>query len=91
MSIDVKIISQDDNYTFDATVNEEISSTRHLVTMEKDFFNNLNTEVNPEKVIEESFLFLLTKEPKEMIYSKFDVSIISSYYHDFLDYLSGKI
>ena len=87
----VKRIEESPNLTFEVAVNEEISSTRHIVMMGDDFYKELNTETTPEKIIELSFLFLLSKESKEMIYSKFDVSIITSYYHDYLDYLKEKI
>ena len=79
------------NFTFDVSVNEEISSTKHLVTMEKDFYKELNTKAYPVNIVEESFKFLLSKESKEMIYSKFDVSIIARYYPDFLDYLNERV
>ena len=91
VEIVVNQISGKPNFTFDVSVNEEISSTKHLVTMEKDFFKELKTEVYPVNIVEESFKFLLSKEPKEMIYSKFDVSIISRYYPDFLDYLNENV
>jgi len=91
MNIIVKQTSQDPNYSFEVTVDEGSSSTRHFVSMTKDFYENLDTNSNPEQIIHESFLFLLSKESKEMIYSEFDVSIISSYYPDFLDYLNNKV
>ena len=91
VEIIVQRIEESPNLTFEVTVNEEISSTRHLLMMGDNFYKGLNTEVSPEKIIEESFFFLLSKEPKEMIYSKFDVSIITNYYYDYLDYLKEKI
>jgi len=83
----VNQINDSPNFTFEVTINEDLSSTRHLVTMEKDFYKDLNSQITPDKIIEKSFRFLLTKESKEMIYSKFDVSVISNYYPEFLEHL----
>ena len=91
MNIIVKQTSQDPDYSFEVTVDEDGSSTRHFVSMTKDFYEKLSTDSSPEQIIHESFLFLLSKEPKEVIYSEFDVSVISRFFPDFLDYLKEKI
>jgi hypothetical protein len=39
--------------------------------------------VQPEELIQKSFQFLLEREPKESILSRFDLSVISRYFPEF--------
>lgn len=83
---DIKIRSRGTNlgWRFTVEVSEESGSTRHRVTMDRDFVTRIGAGHNPERVIEKSFEFLLSHEPKEAILTEFDVSIISKYFPDFI-------
>jgi len=81
----------DTGWKFDVTIVEKGSETKHTVTMSDDFYNSLNTEESPDKVIEESFRFLLEKEPKESILRSFDVTVISNYFPDYKETLINKL
>ena len=70
-------------WEFAVEVNEKGSKTDHTVTMSKDYFEPLNTSKSPEEVVKLSFEFLLSKEPKEMILSEFDIIVISKYFPEF--------
>ena len=83
---DIKIKSRETNlgWHFTVEVFEESGSTQHRVTMDRDFVTRIGATYNPEKVIEKSFEFLLSREPKEAILMEFDISIISHYFPDFI-------
>jgi len=64
------------------------SSTEHQVTLkEADYRRLTGGRVRPERLIEESFRFLLEREPKESILSRFDLTVISRYFPEY----EGKI
>jgi hypothetical protein len=83
---DIKVKSRGTNlgWYFTVEVFEESGSTQHRVTMDRDFVTRIGASYDPEKVVEKSFEFLLSREPKEAILTEFDVSIISHYFPDFI-------
>ena len=50
---------------------------------EADYGRLTNGSCSPEHYVEAAFRFLLDREPKEAILSRFDVSVISRYFSDF--------
>lgn len=90
--IKVKQISDEPSYRFEVVVGEgEGDVSEHSVTMGRDFYEGLRTEAGPEEVIEESFRFLLSKEPKEMIMREFDVVVISNYFPEYEKKLEKRL
>ncbi len=82
--IDVKLTKAADPYEFDVTVREGGTESRHHVTMTESTYRNLSGEkVDPKRVIQAAFEFLLDREPKESILSSFDVTVISRYFPSF--------
>lgn len=81
--INIEQVEKDSVYKFDVTVDEINSSTRHIVIMEKSFYNDLNTELGPKEIVDWSFEFLLDKEPKESILSEFNIKVISNYFPEY--------
>lgn len=83
---DIKIKSRGTHlgWHFTVEVFEDNGSTQHRVTMDRDFVTRIGASYDPEKVIEKSFEFLLSREPKEAILTEFDISIISHYFPDFI-------
>lgn len=78
---------------FDVVVRDAAGETRHVVTMSPIVHQELTGgRQSPTRCIEATFRFLLDREPKEQILSRFDVSAVSYYYPDFIgklpDYLS---
>lgn len=74
------------------------SKTTHEVTVLKSYYEELSNSCNstsaspalrygarnsPEELVKQSFKFLLTREPKESILKKFDLSIIQKYFPDY--------
>lgn len=82
--IDVKRTASDDPNEFEVTVTEGSTQTHHRVTMADTTYRKLsNGAASPERVIEAAFAFLLEREPKESILSRFDVTVVSRYFPSF--------
>ncbi len=82
----VKVLQtkMDDPYEFAVTVRERGSETHHRVTMTQATFETLTSgQVSLDKCIRAAFEFLLEREPKESILSRFDVTVISTYFPNF--------
>jgi hypothetical protein len=73
-----------DPLSFGVVVGDSDSQTRHQVTMSKADYGRLtNGTCPPEQLVDAAFRFLLEREPKEAILSRFDISVISQYFPDF--------
>ena len=91
--MDIKIKTHPSNmgWHFSVTVTDENSQGEYTVTMDKDFVTRIGASLEPEKVVEKSFEFLLEREPKENILQEFDITVISHYYPDFISELEKKL
>jgi hypothetical protein len=73
-----------DSSHFRVRVIEPGSESIHQVTVgPKDYARLAVRTADPEELIRESFQFLLEREPKESILSRFDLSVISRYFPEF--------
>ena len=79
--IEISNVSKADSLVFDVTVRDDGSQSRHRVTMSRDWAAQFAQE--PERLIEAAFRFLLDRERKESILSRFDISVIGSYFPEF--------
>ena len=69
---------------FRVRVIESGSESTHQVTLDpKDYARLAGGAVEAEELIRKSFEFLLEREPKESILSRFDVSVISRYFPEY--------
>jgi len=76
--------------TFEVVVGGGGSATRHEVTLSQEDFERLSREdETAEAFIERCFAFLVEREPKESILVSFDVSVISRYFPEFEETISG--
>lgn len=68
-------ISPDDagDWRFSVEVEEDGSSRSYAVTLIQSFYEELATEASPEAVVQASFEFLLEREPKEAILTRFTI------------------
>lgn len=72
---------RNDTYDFEVTVREGNSQTRHQVTLSKADYERLTRgQASPEKLVRESFRYLLEREPKEAILRSFDLTVITNYF-----------
>jgi hypothetical protein len=77
---------------FLVTVSEKDGRTEHAVTLEDGYHENLTEgKITKEELIKRSFEFLLEREPKESILSKFDLTIISNYFPEFEAKISSNL
>jgi hypothetical protein len=67
----VRVIEAGSEFTYQVTLNP------------KDYARLAAPTADPEELIRESFQFLLEREPKESILSRFDLSIISRYFPEY--------
>ena len=85
MSIAVSRTATQPKPTFDVEVREGRGSSRHAVTMDDATFARLAgaSGATPEELVHAVFTFLLEREPKESILSRFDVTVVSRYFPEF--------
>ena len=66
---------------FEVTVEEGGSSTSHTVTVDDSYYQKLTGgEIGKEDLVRRSFEFLLEREPKESILSRFNLKVITRYF-----------
>jgi hypothetical protein len=83
-TIEVQQTAAGDPMAFLVTVREGKSATKHQVTMTQATYQKLTGgKVPAPRCIEAAFKFLLDHEPKESILSRFDVTVISTYFEGF--------
>lgn len=85
MSITVSRIASSPNFELAVVVQEGRGETRHIVTLDLDTLTRLGgaTDVTPEDFVHAVFEFLLEREPKEAILSRFDVTVVARYFPEF--------
>ena len=73
-----------DKSRFRVRVTESGTETSHDVTISLgDYARLTNCKVEPEELVRRSFEFLLEREPKESILTRFDLSVISRYFPEY--------
>jgi hypothetical protein len=90
-TVEARRIDDGDPLVFEVAIRETGSETRHRVTLARTDLARLGGGVAAEALIEASFRFLLDREPKEAILSRFDISVISKYFGDFERALPGYL
>ena len=79
--IEVRQTSDADPFAFEVVVRDAHNASRHDVTMTHATFTRLTADKRtPAQCVEAAFRFLLDREPKESILSRFDVDVIARYF-----------
>ncbi len=82
--IEIVLLDEDDKvWKYEVCVIDEDSETFHDVTLDKEYYENLDTVTPPKEIIRKSFLFLLKKEKKEDILAQFNLEKIGKYFPEF--------
>jgi hypothetical protein len=69
---------------YEVRVADQAGSTSHVVTVPEGTVEELGVvDVDEAFLIEESFRFLLEREPKESILARFDLPVIARYFPDY--------
>ena len=80
------------NLEFRVRIIEKGSESTHHVSMKQDDYARLTGgKIEPEELVRRSFEFLLEREPKESILSRFDLSVISRYFPEFEREIKRKL
>lgn len=69
--------------TYQVTVTERETTTTHEIVVHPDDLARFGGGVPGDDLVEASFRFLLDREPKESIMSRFDLSVISRYFPEY--------
>lgn len=80
MEIVVEALAED---VFRVQVSEGGSKTTHRVTARLDHQRRYAPDVPGARLVEESFRFLLEREPKESILQAFELPVIEQYFPDY--------
>jgi hypothetical protein len=83
-SLSVHRVSEDSrSLAFEVVVREAGGETRHQVNLARELLSRLAPGEDAESFVRRCFEFLLEREPKEAILSRFDVSVIARYFPEF--------
>lgn len=77
--------------TFRVQVSEGGTRTTHRVTARLDQQRRYAAGTPAERLIEESFRFLLEREPKEAILQVFELSVIEQYFPEFGEEIGRRL
>ena len=81
-----------DQFKFHVRVIEGGSETTHDVTVSPNDYTKLAGEkIQPEELVRRSFEFLLEREPKESILARFDLSVISRYFPEYVGAIKRRL
>ncbi len=77
---------------FHVTITEGASQTSHIVSLSPRYYEKLTRKQVPQEVlIEQSFRFLLEREPKESILREFDLPLIGRYFPDYENEIRSRL
>lgn len=91
---DIIVVPKDRSNHVDCqvTLKDSRSSKNFQVTVQKSDYERLTGNRIPvETLVEKSFEFLLEREPKESILSRFDLMTINRYYPEFEQEIKARI
>lgn len=76
-------VSPIDEERFQVTIDEETSTSSHEVTATAAQVERIAPRTEPGQLVEASVRFLLDREPKESIMSRFDLDVISRFFPEY--------
>ena len=92
-SINISKIEEDDvQFVFKVEISDDGSKTQHTVTLQKKDHHRLtNNAVEPSEFVRASFDFLLEREAKESILSRFDIMDITKYFPEYEAEINNRL
>ena len=76
---------------FEVTVEDEGTGTKHIITLEDNYYERLTQgKITEKELIKRSFEFLLKREPKESILSRFNLKVINRYFPEYEEKIKIK-
>ena len=92
--IDARCEPAPDGWRCAVSVRDDRGSSAHDVTVSADDADRLAvaaTAADVERLLYETFDFLLEREPKESILHSFDLSVVSTYFPDYEHEIRGRL
>jgi hypothetical protein len=86
----ISVIRKSDS-TYRVTVDEGDSRTMHEVTVTDQHIARYAPGATPERLLEASFEFLLEREPKESILTRFELSVIERYFPEYARTIASRL
>jgi len=78
------VVERKNDREFLVIVKEDDTKTEHIVSLDEDYYQYLSQEkITKEELIQKSFEFLLKKESKESILSRFNLKVIERYFPEY--------
>lgn len=74
---------------FLVTVDDGQGQSRHEVTVMPSDVERYAPHLAPEELVEATFYFLLEREPKESILSRFELPVVEQYFPEFRRVMGG--
>lgn len=92
-SIDIRQTKENDTgWVFVVQIGIPPDSQEKTVTLSRDYWKKLtDTKTPAESLIKKSFEFLLERESKESILSKFDLPVIGNYFPEYEEEIKKKL
>ncbi len=84
-------VSKNSETEFEVRVLVGNGESRHLVTVKPETLESVAGGRSAEELIRASFEFLLEREPKEAIMSRFDLTVISRYFPEYEAEIGGYL
>ena len=84
-------VTRIDDGTFRVEVHEGSGSSVHEVSASAENVQRYGGDASAERLIEASFEFLLEREPKESILSRFDLPVIERYFPEYPREIRGRL
>lgn len=82
--------ARDGGWQFTVRVEDQSGASTHEVTLDAEYWQKFVGKFStPEELVTKSFAFLLEREPKESILTKFDMRDISRYFPEFEELMRG--
>ncbi len=85
-SIDVRCTTAADGWRCEVDVDDGQTAGRHVVTVASEDAERLaiaHDQAGVERLVYETFAFLLEREPRSSILGSFDLTVVSRYFPDF--------
>jgi hypothetical protein len=79
-------------WRFEVTVSDGSGRTRHEVSLDRADYERLTGgRVPSERLVQESFNFLIEREPKDAIMRSFDLMVIGRYFPEYEDEIARRL
>lgn len=87
----IEVTETDTPRTYDVQVHDGRRTTRHRVTVPSDLGGAGLPDADHERLVRESFAFLLEREPANAILGEFDLTVITTYFPEYPGEISKRL